>query len=146
VVTPRVVLTLKERIFQFRLRILLAVDSLIGRCFRCGEKGHFASSCLNATVCFRCNGLGHIAKYCSQPPKPSLLSKSSNPIGKEDCKAEGFVRKTGCKESRVPGKSLRELRDYFLFSLNYKLRKVEQELYGQQEVDKPPKAAGQVGT
>lgn len=34
------------------------------RCFKCGEKGHLASSCNKGVKCFRCNEYGHIGTQC----------------------------------------------------------------------------------
>jgi hypothetical protein len=45
-----------------------------------------------------------------------------------------------CQSSGVQGQSLEEKRDSsYLESLDQRLRKVEQELVGEQEVDEPPK-------
>lgn len=56
------------------------------------------------------------------------------------CKrTEEFVRETRCQASGVPGKSLWRSETTTCFSLDGRLRRVEKELYGKKEVDKPPK-------
>lgn len=34
------------------------------RCYKCGEKGHVSSACVNGLKCFRCNSYGHIGSQC----------------------------------------------------------------------------------
>lgn len=49
-------------------------------CYRCGDRGHRASSCRNALVCFTCGRLGHRAANCqSIPPLPPQLQTVVRP-------------------------------------------------------------------
>ena len=49
-------------------------------CYRCGDRGHRASSCRNALVCFTCGRLGHRAANCrSIPPLPPQIQAVVRP-------------------------------------------------------------------
>nr|CAD1829771.1 unnamed protein product [Ananas comosus var. bracteatus] len=45
--------------------------SLIGRCFRCFERGHVANGCREPRRCLRCTRFGHSASVCERHRKPS---------------------------------------------------------------------------
>ena len=54
------------------------------RCFRCGQRGHFANSCSktnvvfnSSTACFKCGKAGHIAREC-KTGGPTMSKQSGN--------------------------------------------------------------------
>lgn len=49
-------------------------------CYRCGEKGHIASSCRSSLVCFACNKVGHRSVTCKHPTKFTSISSTTPPM------------------------------------------------------------------
>ena len=70
-----------------------ASNALPGRCFKCGEMGHWASSCSagglskqgftnSAVTCYRCNQPGHTSDKCTNIPRANVVK--SEPIAEPD--------------------------------------------------------------
>jgi Domain of unknown function (DUF4283) len=60
-------------------RVDLIKKSSSPMCIKCGDKGHFAKDCRNATLCFRCLGLGHKSFHCKHPQSTSPKSNIAAP-------------------------------------------------------------------
>lgn len=54
------------------------------RCFKCGERGHSASSCKKGTKCFKCNQFGHIGTQCQDDTSNGASGKGEPSTSRND--------------------------------------------------------------
>ena len=88
------------------------VDSVTGRCSKCGSKRHESHGCsvdLSKTRCFKCGDMGHVSMNCRKGGAANSTQKgsgqSANPgKGQQGSKGAGGSKGKGGKPSKGKGK------------------------------------------